>query len=147
MHKNKIAVCWAKERDKMFLKNSLADGWSLSYVNNFESLDLEMNRSKIDLALVKLEKGNVLDIINSKVRLKLLNKVYGVPIGFFVSYDNPFIESNYQLLMVDDTEIFTVNAKNFERVINNIIPLFSKYQLHKDEKSYHLDGRSYSYAM
>lgn len=144
---NNIAVCWAKQTDKNFLEKSLDESWELTYVNNFESLDVEMNRGAVDLALVKLEKGNIHDIINSKMKLKILQEAYGVPIAFFVKYDNPFMEANYQMLIVEDTEIITVNAKNIEKIIMRIIPGYSMYSSFSDYEAYQLDGRSYNYAV
>ncbi|MBN1302651.1 MAG: hypothetical protein JW995_15640 [Melioribacteraceae bacterium] len=147
MKKKSLAICWANESDKVFLENSFNDEWNLTYVNNFESLDLEMNLGRVNLALVKLEKGNVNDIINSKIRLQLLKRAYGVPIGFIVKYENPFVDSNYQLLVVDDTEIMTINMKNIKRVLNQVISGTNNYSGWDDERSQHLDGRSYNYAI
>ncbi len=146
MAKKNIAVCWAEQIDKDFLETSLNESWELTYVKNFETLDYEMNKGSIDIALVKLEKGNIQDIINSKVRLKLLQKAYGIPIAFFVKYDNPFIEANYQLLIVEDTEIITVNAKTVEKIMTKMIPRFM-YSSMGNYDSYHLDGRSYNFAV
>lgn len=142
-----VAVCWAKNNDKNFLERSLNESWELTYVSSFESLDYEMSKGAIDVALVKLEKGNVNDIINSKIRLKMLQQAYGIPIAFFVKYDNPFIESNYQMLIVEDTEIITVNPKNIEKIMTSIIPRYSMYSSYSEYDSFLSDGRSYNFAM
>jgi hypothetical protein len=143
-----IIICWAENDDKTFLDTSLSDEWKFDYVQDFKQVGDYLSNNKASMVLVKLQKSNVLNIIRQKKKLQSLQDHFQIPITFFVKHESDWDECSYQILIVDDTEIINVNKKNIEPVLENLIN--DKFRINKsiyEDKSSHLDGRSYQFAV